>query len=176
MIENAYAILQRHGLPDWGVIFLGVSGVPGLDGRLPASYVEDFAAHELARLSSRDQLFGMVAVLALDAKLSHIELCGQLEAICEFKGIDLHASRRMWRLIAMEYILSELDPDPVYGLIALAGFWDAWNWPADAPLSMQASGTRILPAEYHSQAYFKHVIAEHHEWQATERALLQSSV
>jgi len=174
MIEKAYTIMQGHELSDWGTIFLGVRGIPGLDGRLPALYVEDFAAQELARISPGDELFGMIASLALDSKLRHVELCAQLERVCECRGIDLHVSRRKWCLIAMEYVLSELDFDPVYGLVALAGFWTAWNWPDYAPLSMHAGKSGISFEEYHSQTHFRHVIAEHQEWVCREHTLLQA--
>jgi len=169
---NAYATMRRRDMMDWGVILLGLGDIVGIAGRLQASCIEDFAAHELANISSGEALFDVMASLALDSGISSVILREQVENICSMRVPDLDVSKRKWRLIALEYLLAELGPDPLYGLMELSGFWAAHEWPADAPSSMSGKHMPVSSETYHSKAHFDEVINDHQLWLQRERVYL----
>jgi hypothetical protein len=171
MIEKIYALMKHYHFVNWGVLLLGISGLPGIDGRLQSKHIEDFATSELSSMTTSDLLFDLIASLALGSDASTAELCDALEKICQSREINRDDARRKWRLMAIETILSDLDADAVYGLMAIAGFWSAWARPKDAPFSMRKDRPDLSPEEYHSQQNFKHVIAEHQKWLVSEHAV-----
>ncbi|MFJ4391792.1 DUF2247 family protein [Pseudomonas soli] len=164
MIEVVYERISKYELTDWGVMLQGVSGVPGFVGSLPGLYVEEFANKELENITEDSPVYGFIVGLACDSELPESELCAQLEKICTLRKSDMLRSRKVWRAVALEELLLNIDSDPVYGLIKLSKFWSCWEWPADAPLSM-ASGVEALPENaYHSSSNYKYVVDEHEWW------------
>lgn len=165
--------ISKHGLTDWAVVLQGVSGIPGHSDRLPPSCVENFANAELEKVAGDDPLLDVIVGLADDSDLSASELCPQLQKMCESKSLDIQRAKRIWRAVALEDVLTNLDSDPLYGLIKLSGFWASWEWPADAPPSM-LSGAKPLPEhDYHSASNYDHVIREHAQWLKDELAALK---
>jgi hypothetical protein len=167
MIDKLFTKLRTNNLIDWGVVFLGVVGVPGLAERLRPSFVKDFANDQLEKISIEDPLLDIVVDLATDSDRTSIELREALEKMCEVESIDMSRARRRWRAVSLEGILSDLDPNPVYGLIKLSEFWAAWGWPDDCPTSMR-SNNEISPQDYYLQSNYEHVIADHRSWIAKE--------
>ncbi|MEW5547106.1 DUF2247 family protein [Pseudomonas soli] len=164
MIEVVYERISKYELTDWGVILQGVLGVPGLIGSLLALYVEKFANKELERIAEDSPAYDLIVSLACDSELPASELCAQLEKICTLRKSDMLRSRKVWRAVALEELLLNIDSDPVYGLIKLSEFWSSWEWPADAPLSM-VSGMEALPEDaYHSSSNYEYVVDEHERW------------
>jgi hypothetical protein len=172
MINELFNEINRDKLSDWGVILLGVSGVPGIAERLSRSVVVDFASAELEKISIDDPILDLVVEMAMDSGETSNELREKLEEICQAKKIDLGKSTRKWRFIAMRSILSDLDADPVYGLIKLSEFWTAWGWPSDTPSSLR-SDAKVSPQDYHSQSNYEYVIQNHREWLEEELRSLQ---
>ncbi|MFZ6681791.1 DUF2247 family protein [Undibacterium sp. Tian12W] len=164
--------MRKLDIVDWGVILLGLDDIAGIEGRLYASDIANFAAHELMSISSGEDLFDVVACLALDSEISTIVLREQVEKICNTKALNLDLSKRKWRLVAMEYLLAQLSTESVYGLIELSGFWAAHEWSSDAPPSMLGKRNDISSERYHSKAHFEHVIEEHQQWLQKERTCL----
>ncbi len=163
MINELFNKLNCKNLSDWGVALLGISGVPGIAEHLSHSVVKDFASAELERIPIDDPLLDLVVDLATDGCERSNELCEKLEEICRVTETDLHKARLKWRFTSMRDLISNLDADPVYGLIKLSEFWAAWEWPADSPTSMR-SDTKISPQDYHSQSNYEYVIQNHREW------------
>ncbi len=172
MINELFNEMNREKLSDWGVILLGVSGVPGIAEHVGRSVVADFASAELENTSIDDPNLDLIVEMATDGGETSNELREKLEEICQAKNIDLGKSRRKWRFISIRNILSDLDTDPVYGLIKLSEFWTAWGWPSDSPASMR-SDAEVSPQDYHSQSNFDYVIQNHREWLAEELGALQ---
>lgn len=172
MIQAAFERIAKHGLTDWAVVLQGVCGIPSLLGRLPAFCVENFAIAELEKVAGNNPFFDVIVSLANDSDLPVSELCPLLQKMSEFKNADMQRARKIWRAVALEELLANLDPDPLYGLIKLSEFWSSWEWPADAPLSM-TSGTMTLPEhQYHSASNYEHVVYEHEQWLKDELAVL----
>lgn len=158
-----------HHLIDWGVVLLEVAGMQGIDERLSPSLVKDFAYHELEEVSIDDPLLEFIVDLAANSGYNSLDLCERIEKICQAKGINLEKSRQKWLLILLDSILSDIDSDPLYGLIKLAKFWAAWGWPPGSSALMQHDN-KISSQDYHSPANFFHVVANHREWLEAEIA------
>lgn len=164
MIEIVYERISKRELADWGVVFQGVCGVPSVLGCLPAFYVEKFADAELERITVDSPAYDFIVGLACDSELLAPELSEQLEKICMLQKPDMQRSRKIWRAVALETLLLDIDADSVYGLIKLSEFWSSWGWPADAPLSMTSGLGALTADEYHSSLNYKSVVNEHKWW------------
>jgi len=172
MIQAVFERIAKHDLTDWAVLLQGVCGVPTLLGRLPTSCVENFANAELENVAGDNPLLDVIVSLANDSDLPLSELCSQLKKMSEFQNVDMRRAKRIWRAVALEELLANLDSDPLYGLIKLSEFWSGWDWPADAPLSM-IPGAKTLPQhQYHSASNYDHVVREHEQWLKDELAAL----
>ncbi|WP_440534081.1 DUF2247 family protein [Variovorax sp. YR566] len=173
MMQSIFDRISECGLADWAVVFQGVNGNLGYLGRLPPSCVEDFANVELEKISIDDPLLDLISSLAVDSDLPASELSSQLQKICESKNLDMQRAKRIWRAIALEEVLANLDSDPLYGLIKLSEFWSSWDWPADAPSSMLAGAKTLPEQDYHSASNFDHIVREHEKWLIDEMAALK---
>ncbi|MCE1190635.1 MAG: DUF2247 family protein [Acidovorax sp.] len=165
--------ISKYGLADWAVVFQGASGIPGHSDRLPPDCVESFANVELEKVAVDDPLLDAIVSLADDSDLPASELCPQLQKMCDSKNLDMQRARRIWRAVALEEVLANLDSDTISGMMELAGFWSNWGWPADAPASM-LSGANALPTQdYHSASNYDRVIHENEQWLKVELAALR---
>ncbi|SHN27074.1 hypothetical protein SAMN05216593_12067 [Pseudomonas asturiensis] len=172
MIQAVFERIAKHGLTDWAVLLQGVCGIPSLLERLPTSCVENFANAELEKVAGNNPLLDVIVSLANDRDLPVSELCPQLQKMSEFQNADMQRARRIWRAVALEELLTNLDSDPLYGLIKLSEFWSSWEWPADAPLSMIPGAVTLPQHQYHSASNYDHVIHEHEQWLKDELAAL----
>jgi len=173
MIQTIFDRISKHGLANWAVVLQGVTGIPSHLGRLSSSCVENFASTELEKVSVDDPLLDVISSLAVDSDLPASELCPQLQKICGSQNADMQRAKRIWRAVALEEVLMDLDSDPLYGLIKLTEFWSSWGWPTDAPPSM-LPGVKTLPEQdYHSASNYDHVIREHEQWLKDELAVLK---
>jgi hypothetical protein len=175
MIDELFNEINRRNLVDWGVVLLGVTGVPGVAGHLRSSAVAHFANSELEKMAIDDLSLDLIVELTMDSNCTSNELRESLENVCKTKNIDLERSKRKWRLVSLENILSNLEIDPVYGLIKISEFWMAWEWPSDRPISMRNHG-EISPEDYHSQANYEYVIENHREWLGPEFLASKSEI
>lgn len=175
-MQTIFDRIFKHGLTDWAVVLQGASGIPSHLGRLPPACVEGFANTELEKAAVDDPLLDVISGLAVDSDLPASELCPQLQKMCESKNVDMQRAKRIWRAAALEEVLTDVDSDPLYGLIKLSEFWSSWGWPADAPPSMHPSAKTLPEHDYHSASNYGHVIREHEQWLKVELAVLKSNL
>jgi hypothetical protein len=173
MIDGIFNRIDEQGLVDWGVVYYGILGVPGIVERLDESLVRNFASSKLEDLSISDPLLTAVVEIATEINVDSGAMDSSVGKICHAYSVDLKRSLRIWRFASLEVALAKLDADPVYGLIILSDFWAAWGWSEDAPLSMQNLGKRLHEREYHSRSNYSAVIKDHKEWLVAEASSLQ---
>ncbi|MEE1994825.1 DUF2247 family protein [Pseudomonas syringae] len=173
MIQAVFERITKYGLTDWAVLLQGVCGVPSLLGRLPTSCVEDFAIAELEKVAGNNPLLDVIVSLANDSDLPLSELCPQLKKMSDFQNAEMQRAKRIWRAVALEELLENLDSDPLYGLIKLSDFWSSWDWPVDAPLSMIPGAMTLPQHQYHSESNYDHVVHEHEKWVKDELVALR---
>lgn len=172
-MQTIFDRISTYGLADWAVVLQGIGGIPSHSGRLPASCIENFANVELEKAAGDDPLLDVIVSLADDSDLPASELCTQLQKMCESKNLDMQRARRIWRAVALEEVLTNLDSDPLYGLIKLSEFWSSWGWPADAPPSMLPGANTLPTQDYHSASNYGRVIHENEQWLKVELAALR---
>jgi hypothetical protein len=158
---------------DWGVLLLGVCGVPGTAERLSPADISPFANDQLELISSADPALDIIVAFSEEAIKDPVELREALERICELKGVDIEKSRRIWRCWSLEAHVIHHEPDPVYGLLDLTQFWSQWCWPDDAPPSMR-KGEKVDAENYHSDSHYQKVLDEHYVWIEREKRLLKN--
>jgi hypothetical protein len=154
--------ILKHDLIDWAVIFQGVKGIPSHSEFLPLNSIRIFINKELENISIEDPIFELVIDLE-NNDLSYFDACLKLQKICELRNLDTNLAKRIWRFVALEEVLENLEIDPLYGLINLSSFWATWEWPNDTPLSILN-----LSAKDYSFENYKFIINEHHQWLQSE--------
>ncbi|CBJ41192.1 conserved hypothethical protein (plasmid) [Ralstonia solanacearum CMR15] len=167
MIDRLFLkILQRNWV-DWGVISLGISGLPE-NGILEAKFVRAFADQELSLMDSNDSLLGEVSELALFNGEKIDEAKRNVARLCEVPNVDLGKAKRKWRVVALDELLSQLGRDPVYDLISLGDFWESWSSATDFPCVVQGVGNNLTPEEYYTERNLEETLNRHREWLRVE--------
>jgi len=172
MIDEALTNIIRENMCDWGVLLLGVSGLPSTAERLSTADVSLFANEQLELISSSDPALDLIVALSEEAINEPVELRETLARICELEGTDTERSRRIWRCWLLEAYLVDPDSDPVYGLLDLTQFWSQWGWPDDAPPSMKRDDD-VSALDYHSDSRYQKILDEHRVWIEQEKRLLK---
>jgi hypothetical protein len=170
-VKQLFVRIEKHNLIDWAVMFQGVKGVPSvLEPLTPltATSMRAFINKELENMTVDDSVFEIVIELE-DKELSSFDLCSKLQKICELRYLDTNLAKRIWRLVALEEMLENLESDPLQGLINLSYFWAAWEWPSDAPQAMFN-----LSAHDYSIENYERIIDEHHQWLKSELVYLKN--
>ncbi len=168
-MNKLFERILKHDLIDWAVMFHGVKGLSNDSEPLSVASMRIFINKELEDISIDDSVFEIVIELE-DNDLSSFDLCSKLQKICELRNLDTSLAKRVWRLVALEEILENLEPDPLYGLIDLSSFWAAWEWPSDAPKSMLNSS-----AQDYSFENYERIVNEHNQWLKNELTYLKAS-
>lgn len=174
MIDDVLNNIVADNMCDWGVLLLGVDGVPSTVERLSPSNISPFANNQLEVIDSSDPALDLIVTLSEEAINDPIELREALSKICDLTGTDIERSRRIWRCWLLESHIIDHEPDPVYGLLDLTEFWSQWGWPEDAPPSMKKDGG-VSAQTYHSDAHYQAVLDEHRVWIAQEKRQLKKS-
>lgn len=172
MIDDVLSNIARDNMCDWGVLLLGVSGIPGTAERLSPADIASFANDQLEVILSSDPALDLVVALSEETVQDPVELRETLARICELKGADIERSRRIWRCWLLETHVIDHEADPVYGLLDLTQFWAQWGWPDDAPPSMKNGGD-VSAQDYHSDARYQEVLDEHRVWIEQEKHRLK---
>lgn len=172
-MKTLFNRISKHGLTDWAVVLQGASGIPGHSDRLPPSCVESFANVELEKVAGDDPLLDVIVSLVDDSDLPASELCPQLQKMCESKNLDMQRAKRIWRAVALEEVLENLDLDPISGLMSVSEFWSSWGWPVDAPPSMLPGANALPTQDYHSASNYGRVMHENEQWLKDELAALK---
>lgn len=166
MIDGAYNSLKTHKLVDWGVVNLGLNGVPGLGGSLQIRDVASFAYDRLAIVSSTSPQLHNVVALATDPSLTLREVREIVSQIFIAVGADDVQSVKLWRFAAVVSYLDAPDEDFVYGLNALEGISLAWST-CDVMPTLPAVGGDSKK-RYSSEENYKIALAAFREWTMRE--------
>lgn len=167
MIDELFQQMMRDDVSDWGVALLGVTGVPGSAERLSPAAIAAFANAELAHTAIDDPMLDRVVELASGDCATSAELREHLVAICDARNIDPSQARTTWQRYILKGLVADLEPDPVYGMIALSEFWTAWDWPDDMPATFKPDAA-VSADQYHSDEYYERVKADHVQWLQTK--------
>lgn len=172
MIDDVLARICSKNMCDWGVLLLGVRGVPSRVERVSRSDISSFANDQLELILTSDPALDLIVALSEEAIRDPVELREALAAICELKSVDIERSGRIWRCWLLKTHVADLESDPVYGLLELTQFWSEWGWPNDAPRSMKRSAD-VSPEGYHSDTHYQNVLEEHRIWIEREQRHLK---
>lgn len=172
MIDDVLNNIIEENMCDWGVLLLGVSGLPSTVERLSPSNISPFANNQLKLINSSDSALDLIVALSDESINDPVELREVLSKICNLKGTDIERSRRIWRCWLLESHIIDYEPDPVYGLLDLTEFWSQWGWPVDAPPSMKRDDD-VSAQTYHSDSHYQAVLDEHRVWIAREKRQLK---
>lgn len=175
MMKTIYERISKYGLVDWAVVRQGVVGIPSQLDRLPSSCVENYALLKLEEVSIDHPLLHLIANLSDSRNLSTSEIISQLEQICNVQSLNMERAMRIWRAVAVEEVIEDLDSSPVYGLIKISEFWSSWGWPSDVPSSINIHLNNLPEHDYHSDVNYKKVIREHVDWIKIEVTALKNS-
>nr|WP_156133607.1 DUF2247 family protein [Massilia sp. JS1662] len=172
MIDDALTNIARENMCDWGVLLLGVNGVPSTAERLSAADISSFSNEQLELSAPSDPALDLIVALSEEAINDPVELREALTRICKLKGTDTDRSRRIWRCWLLEIHVTNPELDPVYGLVDLMQFWSQWGWPDDAPPSMKKD-VDVSAHDYHSDARYQEILDEHRVWIEQEKRVLK---
>lgn len=171
VIGDAYNILKAHKLVDWGVVNLGLNGVPGIDGSLRTNEVESFAYDRLELVSSTSPQLHNVVALATDPSLTLREVRELVSEISIAVGADDVRSMKRWRYAIVVNHLEAPYEDFVYGLIALERIILAWST-CDVVPPLPAIGDDH-PKRYSSEENYKIALSALREWTVRELSDLE---
>jgi hypothetical protein len=127
MIDWAYSIIAGHSFVSWGVIHLGLIGVPGHSDRLGANQVASFAMDRLEVVDMTSSQLAHVVALATEPSLNSQDVLQLVEKICSAIGVDHSYALRCWRYGSLVSLLSSPFDDSVYGSISVEEILLAWS-------------------------------------------------
>lgn len=172
MTDALFALLDAHALVDWHAIGYALANKDKLLAPLSREAITSFAERSLAAIESGSPGFEEIANLALDCPHTREDMLHRVSAICaELGPADEAIAARKWRAVELEWILQNLEADPVYALIQISTLWAKWGWPLDAPASMAPSDTKDSSG-YGSDSYLQSVLQEHRAWLLAELSRL----
>jgi hypothetical protein len=171
MIDSAYSTIAEHSLVSWGVIHLGLIGVPGYSDRLGAIHVASFAMDRLEVVDVTSSQLAHVVALATEPSLGSQDVLHLVEKICLAIGVDQSYARRCWRYGSLLSLLSSPFDDSVYGSISVEEFllsWSAEDLESSLPTFVLSS-----PSEYMSFEGYAGRIEKLREWSRIEALQLE---
>jgi hypothetical protein len=172
MIQEAFDLLKLHNLVDWGVISLGVNGVPGLDGVLSLDEIAGFAYERLAVVSPRSPQLANVVALATDSSLTSSEMRDLVSRICGALDLSYEHAARRWRLAAVELLAQDPEADFVRGLMNIEELALAWS--SLAVLHPLPATSQLSEGQYSSEENYRGVLSSLGNWERQELAHLVS--
>lgn len=163
MTDTLFSLLANHDLIDWPAVNYALVDSSKLPNPLSREALTSFAEKCLASLDVGSPGFEEISSLVLDCPHSREEMLRHVSAICSQVGVgDEKTVARKWRAVELEWILQNLDADPVYALVQISSFWAKWGWPSDAPASIAADS--VSGADYGSAKHMQSVLTEHQAW------------
>ena len=70
-------------------------------------------------------------------------------------------------------VINNIPTNPLYGMIRLGEFWNAWEWPQDAAICMQTNDVIATSSSIPSREEFVQIIESNKKWLAKEIKLLR---
>lgn len=171
MIDSAYLMIAEHSLVSWGLIHLGLIGVPGHSDRLGAIHVASFAMDRLEVVDVTSSQLAHVVALATEPSLGSQDVLHLVEKICLAIGVDQSYARRCWRYGSLLSLLNSPFDDLVYGSISVEEFLLAWS-----AEDLESSLPRFVlssPSEYMSVEGYAGRIEKLREWSRIEALRLE---
>jgi hypothetical protein len=166
MIDWAYSIIAGHSLVSWGVIHLGLIGVPGHSDRLGAIQVASFAMDRLEVVDMTSSQLAHVVALATEPSLNSQDVLQLVEKICSAIGVDHSYALRCWRYGSLVSLLGSPIDDSVYGSISVEEFLLAWS--AEDLESSLPTFILSSPSEYMSFEGYSERLEILREWSKVE--------
>lgn len=160
MNNSKLNLLKKLQWLDWGTLFIGVKGLPGVS--TDPTDISDYACNKINEVEEENDVFISVAELAYCDEISD-ETIKHLERLAEWENIDIHLSVRKWRLVAFIILLENLNDDYIYALLDLNDFWNKWEG-NDTPDIVQGVGNNMNPSEFYSMDNFKEVMFKNKKW------------
>ncbi len=181
---TAFTRLREEFETNWATIYVGWKGLsefapwhlsmtefPPL---LSLEEVQSFAIERLGSCSDAAERDLAVSLLALDrADATREDVAELLRRLALLSAWESSRELRKWRIVLLEDLLQQLPSHPVYGLVALSEFWQAFGFPRDGPHEIQGRGNSASPEEYYTADNFRRLIARHKAWLECEKALLK---
>lgn len=173
MTDTLFELLDARALVDWHAISYALANKDKLPDPLSREALTSFAEKTLTAIEPGSPGFDEIASLALDCPHTRDDMLESVLAICVEMGPTEEAiAARKWRAVELEWVLQNLEVDPVYALVQISTFWAKWGWPSDAPASMGPSGTKNS-SDYGSESHLRSVSQEHRTWLLAELSRLQ---
>jgi hypothetical protein len=69
---------------------------------------------------------------------------------------------KKWIVYLLSRQLEDLPNDPLDGMVALAEFWNAFNFPKDSPYESPKNATVV--SEYYSKRNYLRLVQKHRSW------------
>jgi hypothetical protein len=156
---------------NWRTLLIGLEGTGKYPPLVTLDEVYAFADEQLAASMPPPEC-AVAIVVASGADPAEIRVIQKRLADDEEKSEQARELRK-WRLVLLKHAVAELPEDPLYGLLALAEFWERLDFPSDSPHVVQGRGNKIAPTDYFTEDNYRHLVRKHKDWISAEMSALQ---
>lgn len=172
MIDEIFALIDKSALTSWGVVLLGLQGIPGCAASLSSKMVKKFAESKLINMDTSDDSFVDIYTLATEDMVSF-----EAKALIESFSVDMNLGlgKKIWRAFALMYTIN-ITPTSDHSfdnILSLYEFWNAWEWPQDMPKCLRAGEFPIKQLKGNTAVNWKHILDEHKRWLINEIACIK---
>jgi hypothetical protein len=165
-MRNKLDLMQLNNLKvSWNSILLGLRGFDKFSGLLSTQDIIDFAIDLVTHDGSHPDEVWQIA--SLNVKDSD-EIYQLVQRLADKEGNSQANEQRKWRALLLKQTLEELPQDHLQGLILLTDFWDRFNFPDDAPHTVQGRRNEISPTEYYTYDNYLKIVEAHKRWLSDE--------
>ena len=169
-MSDFLAEMKGAGLDvNWRTLRLGLEGPAKYLPLLTLHDVESFATEQLESSMASDE----AAEVLVGVDNGPDETRAVLRKLADVENCDTEHELRKWRVVLLRQAISHLPSDPLYGLLALTGFWERFDFPFDSPHVVQGRGNTTSPPEYYTEANYRALVQKHLEWIGVETAALR---
>lgn len=170
MTDEIFILIDKAGFANWEVVLLGLQGVPGCNSILSSEVVQNFAEKQLLQVEPSNKNFVDIYTLATE-NLTAVESIEVIKA--SGMGTDMYKARKIWRAFSLMQVINNIPTNPLYGMIRLGEFWNAWEWPQDAAICMQTNDVIATSSSIPSREEFIQILESNKKWLAKEIKLLR---
>lgn len=152
--------LRRKNIsPTWGFLLLGLHGPGNLPRLLERQEIIDYALEKYLNGCQNE----LVEKLAF-ARKDESDLVDNLLFDLKETENTPHQNLKIWELLLLEDLLSQLPENPVSALCELTSFWNQFNFPKDSPHQVQGRFNLQTPEEYYTQKNYLFLLDQHKKW------------
>jgi hypothetical protein len=153
---------------NWRTLLIGWDGPGKHPPLLTLSDIRDYATEVLAKPNPAEG----ATQIAISGDDENAEVRAHLVALSADEHSDFGSELRKWQLVLLKRLLEELPPDPLYGLLALAEFWERFDFPEAGPYIPQVPGA----TDYFTQQNYEYLIQRHKAWLAQQLAAQSETI